>query len=86
MKINSVKNENLKDKPENRGEDRQLRNRGLRDLIKILIIRELLGRPGHRPPRPPVRPPFPGGRPGMPPQGPNRPPMMPRNIYDIYEN
>ena len=57
---------------ENRGEDRQFRNRGLQDLIRILLIRELLGRPGnpgHRPPRPPMepgrppmRPPFPGGR------------------------
>lgn len=52
---------------ENRGEDRQFRNRGLQDLIRILLIRELLGRPGrpgHRPPfpppRPPMRPPFPG--------------------------
>lgn len=49
---------------EDRSEDRQIRNRGLNDLIKILIIRELLRRPGHRPPRPPHggnRPPFPGG-------------------------
>lgn len=77
---------------ENRGEDRQIRNRDLRDLIKILIIRELLNRPGggHRP-RPPMhggpgRPPFPGGPrppfPGGP--GPGRPPIMPRE-YDIYE-
>ena len=44
-------------------EDRQIRNRTLRDLIRILIIRELLRRPGNRPPRPrpPMRPPFPGG-------------------------
>lgn len=70
---------------ENRGEDRQFRNRGLQDLIRILLIRELLGRPGHRPPmpppRPPMRPPFPGGGP--------RPPIMPRgNEYynlDLYE-
>ncbi|MCI8470100.1 MAG: hypothetical protein HFJ35_01090 [Clostridia bacterium] len=71
---------------ENRGEDRQFRNRGLQDLIRILLIRELLGRPGNRPPmppqRPPIRPPFPG-RPG------NQPPIMPRNndYYnpDLYE-
>lgn len=73
---------------ENRGEDRQFRNRNLRDLIQILIIRELLGRPGFpigRPPfpphRPPMRPPFPGG------PGP-RPPFMPRSesyYEDLYE-
>lgn len=50
-------------------ETRQI-NRGLRDLIKILIIRELLNRPRPRPPmpgpghgpgpRPPMRPPFGG--------------------------
>lgn len=40
---NASKAEKLK---ENRGEDRQFRNRGLQDLIRILIIRELLGRPG----------------------------------------
>lgn len=67
---------------ENRGEDRQVfRNRGLQDLIRILLIRELLGRPGNRPPmpphRPPMRPPFPGG------PGP-RPPIMPRGM-DLYE-
>lgn len=72
---------------ENRGDNRQFRNNNLRDLIKILLIRELLGRPGFpgsRPPfRPNPRPPFPGG-----PIGP-RPPIIPRgeyeNIYDIYE-
>lgn len=73
---------------ENRGKDRQFRNRNLRDLIQILIIRELLGRPGFpigRPPfpphRPPMRPPFPGG------PGP-RPPFMPRSesyYEDLYE-
>lgn len=67
---------------ENRGEDRQFRNRGLQDLIRILLIRELLGRPGHRPPfpspRPPMRPPFPPGGPGP------RPPIMPRDM-DLYE-
>lgn len=72
---------------ENRGEDRQFRNRGLQDLIRILLIRELLGRPGNRPPmpphRPPMRPPFPGG----PGQG-LRPPIMPRDRNDfsnLYE-
>ena len=81
---------------ENRGEDRQfrpIRNRTLRDLIRILIIRELLGRPGFPGHRPPMRPPFPG-RPPRPPMRPpfpgGRPPMMPRSnfddYYDIYEN
>ena len=54
-------------------------NTNLRDLIKILLIRELLGRPHHNfPPRPPHNPPRP----------PMRPPIMPRNyqpLYDIYE-
>lgn len=70
---------------ENRSEDRQFRNRGLQDLIRILLIRELLGRPGRPgnrppfpPPRPPMRPPFPGHGPG------GRPPMRPRDI-DLYE-
>lgn len=58
---------NKNSKTENRGEDRQFRNRNLRDLIQILIIRELLRRnfQGQRP-RPP-RPPFPPGGPGRPP-------------------
>lgn len=53
-------------------ENRETRRENpIRDLIKILIIRELLGGgvpifpgPGTRPPRP--RPPFPGPRPPMP--------------------
>lgn len=57
---------------------RSPKNNNLRDLIKILLIRELLGRPhSHFPPRPPHHP-----RPPM------RPPIMPRNyqpLYDIYE-
>lgn len=86
---NRVNTENAKEVPQNRGEDRQFRNRGLQDLIRILLIRELLGRPGrfpgNRPPFPPnrppmMRPPFPGGPGG-------RPPIMPRGNYleDIYE-
>ena len=55
-------------------------NRGLRDLIKILLIRELIGRPNRPGPRPPVRPPF---RPGPGPR-PGRPPF--NREEDIYEN
>ena len=55
-------------------------NNNLRDLIKILLIRELLGRPHfHFPQRPPHQ---------NPPRPPMRPPIMPRNyqpLYDIYE-
>lgn len=84
-KTNTSKPENVR---ETRGEDRQFRNRGLQDLIRILLIRELLGRPGnpgHRPPmpphgRPPMRPPFPP--PGGPGKSP-RPPMMPRDLYEM---
>lgn len=54
-----------------RQEDRQIgqRDNFLRDLIRILILRELFGG-GRFPPRPrPIRPPFPGG-PGMGPRPP----------------
>ena len=77
-------------------EDRQIRNQGLQDLIKILLIRELINNSGFRPrppapPRPPVPPPPP--RPGRPPRppmgpGPGRPPFnrsMYEQDYDIYE-
>lgn len=75
-----------------RSENRQIRNRTLQDLIKILIIRELLNR--RRRPRPPFhgRLPFPGGPGGRPPfpggPGGGRPPMMPRGYsdYDLYEH
>lgn len=59
-------------------ENRQMRNSTLQDLIRILIIRELLRR--NRPNRPPHRPPMPG--PG------NRPPFRPRSfdssLYEIW--
>lgn len=78
---NSVRTEKQR---ENRGENRVVRNRSLQDLIRILLIRELLGKPGNRPPRPPMppqrppmRPPFPGGSVGP------RPPIMPRDLYEI---
>ena len=62
-----------------RGEDRAIRpnNYMLNDLIRILLIRELLGRPG----------PFPPNRPGFPPP---RPPFRPRDLqsqeYNIFED
>lgn len=76
------------DRGDDRGDDRQfgpIQNRTLRDLIRILIIRELLGRPGFPGVRPPVRPPFPG----RPPRPPMRPPFPGRpggnrNYYDDY--
>ena len=77
---------------EEKGEDRQIRrNTNLNDLIRILILRELLGRPGFpggrpprpRPPRPPMKPPM-----GPPP----RPQPIPgmggfnRNVFGQYED
>ena len=47
------------------------RNPFLRDLIRILVLREFVGRPSMRPPRPPYMPPY-GGDFGP---RPNRPPM-----------
>ena len=71
-------------------------NSGLRDLVKILLIRELLSRPRPFPPRPPVRPPMPPGPGPRPPRPPMRPPFgpggrppFPREFevdnYDLYE-
>lgn len=73
---------------ENRTEDkRQIRNNNLNDLIRILLLRELLGRPGFPiRPRPPVRPPRP---PMRPPMGPvPRPPRPEMRTYNqnMYEN
>jgi len=66
-----------------RQQETRQRNPLLRDLIRILVLRELLGNPGRpRPPfRPPYRPPF-GGEMG-PGQGP-RPPFgpQPRSPYE----
>ncbi len=81
LKNGDVRNPNAKEPVAPVKETRQT-NFLLRDLIRILILREW-GRPG----RPPMRPPFPGGRPPMgpggpgnmqPPRpGPGRPPMGP---------
>lgn len=75
---------------EEKRETRQF-NRGLRDLIQILLIRELLRRrrPGERPPI--LRPPMPGPRPPMRPPfgpGPGRPGFnrdFELSNYDIFE-
>ena len=81
---------NIKKRPEVKvsettGEKRQL-NGGLRDLIQILLIRELLNR--RRPPMP--NPPGPGPRPPMRPPfgpGPGRPPFNRDfdSFNDLYE-
>lgn len=58
--------------------DNRQRNTGVNDIIRILLLRELMGKPGFpgfRPPRPPPPPP----RPPRPPMGPGpRPPIGPR--------
>lgn len=89
---NTAKGENRKPEvkvSETTGEKRQL-NGGLRDLIQILLIRELLNRrrPPFRPPMP--NPPGPGPRPPMRPPyrpGPGRPPFNRDfgSFNDLYE-
>ena len=84
-KITAKRIEDVSEKRETRQ-----RNFAIRDLIKILILRELLGNPHrpHRPNRPPMRPPMRPPRPGFdrPPfQGNPRPPMEPRIYEEIYE-
>ena len=80
LKNGDVRNPNAKEPVQQITETRQT-NFLLRDLIRILILREW-GRPS----RPMPRPPFPGGRPPMRPgepgnmqprPGPGRPPMPP---------
>lgn len=69
----------LEKRPEEKRENRQVRQRNpvLNDLIRILILRELLGRPGgiFRPPfgRPPQHPRPPHNRPNNMPNFPNFP-------------
>ncbi len=81
LNIEKSKDKNSEDRNINiNREDRQ--NSTLRDLIKILILRDLLSRP-----RPPFRPPV-GPRPPIgprPPMGP-RPPVRPRFMDELYEN
>lgn len=69
LKNGDVRNPNAKE-PEVKARETIQQNFLLRDLIRILILKEW-GRPG----RPPFRPPFPpGGRPPMGPGGPGMPP------------
>lgn len=75
---NILKKQDIKER-----EDRQITNQGLQDLIKILLIRELINNSGFRP-RPPKPPTPPPPRPGRLP----RPPIEPRPPFNryIYEN
>lgn len=85
----ALENRDKKENENQETENRQIaRNQGLNDLIRILILRELLGRPGFpafpgkRPPRPPMRPPM----------GPPRPQPRPgmrvynRDLFETYNN
>lgn len=75
----NVNNANKVDDSQNRIIRPFRRNNTLRDLIKILILNQLLG--GRRPHRPnPPRPPFPGNPGPRPGPGP-RPPIQPRGMY-----
>lgn len=75
VKKGDVRNPNVKSTVAEVKEDRQQRpNPMLKDLIRILILRELLGNPGKHPIRP--RTPFEQGFPGG-----NMPPIRPRDMY-----
>ena len=78
---NNNVNTNILDQAKENPKEPRFCNNGLCDIIRILLVRELLGgpnRPGNRPPFPPPyrpgpRPPFgpgPGPRPPFPPYGP----------------
>lgn len=78
LKNGDVRNPNSKE-PETRGETRQIGNPLLRDLIRILILREF-GGPNRPRPFPPPRPPMPP----RPPRPPMRPPYNQRPPWDRY--
>ena len=87
----SVAKNNLSKQAENRNieETRQRRpnnNSLLRDLIRILILRQILGenRPPHRPPFPGPGMPPPHGGPGRPPFPGGRPPRPEPREYEVY--
>ena len=59
IKNKTIANEKQTNRKESNVQNRELRNSGLQDLIKILLIRELLRRPNRPPmlgPRPPIMP------------------------------
>ena len=75
--VNGAQTENRENKEEKTENRVAPRNFMLNDLIRILLIRELLGRPGG------MRPPFPPPRPPRPPM--NRPPMPRYGEYQMFE-
>ena len=86
LRNGDVKNPRAKETRQ-QSQSRRRNNRLLRDLIRILILRELLqgGRPGFFPGRPGPGGPggFPGGGPGMPPIF---RPRKPKSILKINKN
>lgn len=94
VKDSKKQQESVENRSANESRAPRINNPLLRDLIKILILNQLLGG-GSFPVRPPVRPPFPGpGGPGIPPRPPVRPPFPGQNPrpgmrdfeYDDYLN
>lgn len=93
VKDSKKQQESVENRSTNESRVPRTNNPLLRDLIKILILNQLLG--GNFPGRPPMRPPFPGhGGPGVPPRPPVRPPFPGQNPrpgmrdigYDDYLN
>lgn len=94
VKDSKKQQESIEDRSTNESRAPRINNPLLRDLIKILILNQLLGG-GSFPGRPPVRPPFPRpGGPNIPPRPPVRPPFPGQNPrpgmrdfeYDDYLN
>lgn len=87
LRNGDVRNPRAKE-PERETRQRRPNNPILRDLIRILLLRELFDRRRRRPPFPgrPPRPPMPGPRPPFPPfpGGPGMRPPMPRSYDDLY--
>lgn len=94
VKDSKKQQESAENRSTNESRAPRINNPLLRDLIKILILNQLLGG-GNFPGRQPMRPPFPGhGGPGVPPRPPVRPPFPGQNPrpgmrdigYDDYLN